>query len=94
MQLSDTLSVSGFSDTTVATPGFVNIHVPAHRLHDGLKTILSEKEKFASLDFGKGKKARVEYISANPTGPIHIGNARGGPIGEVIARVLEKSGYK
>jgi len=94
VQLSDTLSVSGFSDTTVATPGFVNIHVPAHRLHDGLKTILSEKEKFGSLDFGKGKKARVEYISANPTGPIHIGNARGGPIGEVIARVLEKSGYK
>jgi len=43
---------------------------------------------------GKNKKARVEYISANPTGPIHIGNARGGPYGEVLAKIFERSGYK
>lgn len=77
----------------VALPGFINFHLGLAVLHDGLKTVLLEKERFGAGDFGKGKSARVEYISANPTGPIHIGNARGGPIGEVIARVLEKSGY-
>lgn len=93
-QLREGLIAGGFSDTDVAVPGFLNIHVPISDLHDGLKTILSEKEKFGGTDIGKGKSARVEYVSANPTGPVHIGNARGGPIGETISRVLEKSGYE
>ena len=80
--------------TEIVAPGFINFLLKPGVLHDGLKMILSEKETFGKVDFGKGKKARVEYVSANPTGPMHIGNARGGPIGEVIARVLEKSGYE
>ncbi|MEK7541979.1 MAG: arginine--tRNA ligase [Patescibacteria group bacterium] len=78
----------------VAAPGFINFYLKPEVLHDGLKTILAEGEAFGAVDFGKGKKARVEYVSANPTGPIHIGNARGGPIGETVARVLEKTGYE
>lgn len=81
-------------DREVAAPGFINFRLKPEALHEGLKIILLEKERFGNVDIGKGKKARVEYISANPTGPLHIGNARGGPIGETIARVLEKSGYE
>lgn len=78
----------------IAPPGFINFWLAPQALHEGVKTILEEGDGFGDLDLGKGKKARVEYVSANPTGPIHIGNARGGPIGETIARVLEKCGYE
>lgn len=75
-------------------PGFINFFVQPEILHKELVEILKKEDKYGDLKIGKGKKARVEYISANPTGPIHVGNARGGPIGETISRVLEKSGYK
>ena len=78
----------------VAPPGFINFYLKRGAIQDGLKQILEHGERFGDLETGKGKKARVEYVSANPTGPIHIGNARGGPIGETIARVLEKCGYR
>lgn len=93
VEIADVLKTAGWH-ATVAPPGFINFHITPEALRDGLKSILSEKEKFGGTDIGKGKKARVEYVSANPTGPIHIGNARGGPIGETIARVLEKAGYE
>lgn len=82
-----------FDDVRVAGSGFINFHLSPTALYTDFKSILSEREKFGEINIGKDKKARVEYVSANPTGPIHIGNARGGPIGETISRVLEKAGY-
>lgn len=92
-ELTGVLNAQGWN-AEAAPPGFINIRIKSETLHDGLKTILSTKEDFGRVNVGKDKKARVEYVSANPTGPIHIGNARGGPIGETIARVLERAGYK
>ena len=80
--------------TQATPPGFINFFIPPEILYQELAGLLEKKNSYGNLDIGKNKKARVEYISANPTGPIHIGNARGGPMGETISRVLEKAGYK
>ncbi len=55
--------------------------------------VLKKGETFGNLDLGKGKKVQVEFISANPTGPLTIGNARGGPFGDTLANVLKKAGF-
>lgn len=78
----------------VAGEGFINFFVKAENLAINLKEILEKKEAFGKSEIGKGKKARVEYISANPTGPLHIGNARGGPLGDTVANVLAFCGYE
>lgn len=82
------------SDTAVATPGFLNFRLAGEAFADDLRIVLEKGDRFGSFDLGKGKKVRIEYVSANPTGPIHVGNARGGPIGEAVARCLEKCGYE
>ena len=74
--------------------GFVNFFVKPEKLAEDLQEILEQGENFGQSNFGKGKKARVEYVSANPTGPLHFGNARGGPIGDSLASVLAFCGYK
>lgn len=78
----------------VAGPGFVNIFVKDSYWRDQVSEVLKQDKKYGSNNIGNGKKARVEFVSANPTGPLHFGNARGGPIGDVLASVLEFSGYR
>lgn len=78
----------------VAGPGFVNIFLKKSYWQGQVKDVLTADKKYGSSDMGKGKKARVEFVSANPTGPLHFGNARGGPIGDTISHVLEASGYE
>lgn len=80
--------------TTVAGPGFINIVLQDHTYYDLLKNLLSEKDNFGKKDIGQGKTVSVDFVSANPTGPLHIGNARGGPIGETIANLYQHFGYK
>lgn len=83
-----------FSEIKVAGGGFINFFINPHILAEDLQEILEKKENFGKSDIGKGKKARVEFVSANPTGPLHIGNARSGPLGDVLANVLENCGYQ
>lgn len=77
----------------VAGPGFLNFFMDDEWLRLTLEEILEKGEGYGSLDLGKGKKVMVEFVSANPTGPLHMGNARGGALGDLIAEVLEKSGH-
>jgi len=77
-----------------AGPGFINIVLHDHTYYDLLKKLLSEKENYGRSKIGQNKIASIDYLSANPTGPLHIGNARGGPIGETISNLLEYTGYK
>lgn len=79
--------------TQVAGPGFINFYIRNDVWHNALKKIAEEKEKFGRLDFGDGKKVQVEFVSANPTGPLHIGHARGAVVGDVIASLLTTAGY-
>jgi arginyl-tRNA synthetase len=78
----------------VAGSGFVNFFIRNSIWQEEVSKVLKEGEKYGANDRGKGKKARVEFVSANPTGPLHFGNARGGPIGDVLASVLDFCGYK
>jgi arginyl-tRNA synthetase len=72
--------------------GFINFELSKHFLVESVKNILKAKEKFGRNPEGKGESIQVEFVSANPTGPLHLGNARGGPLGDTIANVLIADG--
>jgi len=77
----------------IAGPGFINFYLSNLWLYDTLKTIQTMKDKYGEINVGNGSKVMVEFVSANPTGPLHMGNARGGALGDCIASVLSKAGY-
>ncbi len=83
-----------FDRVEIAKPGFINFFLKKEYLQKEVKRILEEGEKFGQLKIGKNKKIQVEFISANPTGPLTVGNARGGPFGDVLGNVLKKAGFK
>lgn len=78
---------------TCAGPGFINFTLDSRYLYDALEIIKEEKDKYGRINVGNGKKVMVEFVSANPTGPLHMGNARGGALGDCIASVLDAAGY-
>ena len=88
------LEGSWFEDVSIAGPGFMNFRMGAKWYADVLKTVEAEGEDFGRSDIGGGKKVMVEFVSANPTGPMHMGNARGGVLGDALASVLDRAGYK
>ena len=77
----------------IAGPGFINFYLSDKYYSDVLKDIVSSGDSYGRSDYGEGKKMLVEFVSANPTGPMHIGNARGGAIGDCLASVLDAAGY-
>ncbi|MBQ4051772.1 MAG: arginine--tRNA ligase [Oscillospiraceae bacterium] len=87
------LSGTAFEKAEVAGAGFINFTLSRCWFSESLKTVLEEKENYGRTGFGGGKKVMVEFVSANPTGPMHIGNARGGAIGDGLASVLDWAGY-
>lgn len=87
------LDGSYFEKTEVAGPGFINFFLSPDWYGEVLASIDEQGEDYGRTDYGKGKKVLVEFVSANPTGPMHIGNARGGAIGDSLASVLEWSGH-
>ncbi len=78
---------------TCAGPGFINFTLDPKYLYDAMEIIEEEKEQYGRINIGNGKKVMVEFVSANPTGPLHMGNARGGALGDCIASVLDAAGY-
>lgn len=76
-----------------AGPGFINFFLRSSWLYDALQTIVRERDDYGRINIGKSKKVMVEFVSANPTGPLHMGNARGGALGDCIASVLQAAGY-
>lgn len=77
----------------VAGPGFINFFLGDKYFSDIIKEIEEKGENYGKSDYGSGKKILVEFVSANPTGPMHIGNARGGALGDCLSSVLESAGY-
>ena len=77
----------------IAGPGFINFYLNEQWRYDGLKAVLSEGENFGRTNIGNGKKVMVEFVSANPTGPMHMGNARGGALGDTLANALSWAGF-
>lgn len=89
IDLSDTM----LSHVEVAGPGFINFYYSDKFYASVINEIKEQGENYGCSDYGKGKKVMVEFVSANPTGPMHMGNARGGALGDCLASVLDIAGY-
>jgi len=88
------LDGSWFSSVEVAGPGFINFRLAPAWYADVLGCVRAEDSDYGRVDEGHGKRLMVEFVSANPTGPMHMGNARGGVLGDALASVLDRAGYK
>ena len=94
--LAENLDLDGswFSSVEVAGPGFINFRLAPAWYADVLGCVRAEDSDYGRVDEGHGKRLMVEFVSANPTGPMHMGNARGGVLGDALASVLDRAGYK
>ena len=92
--LADNLTLEGsyFSKAEIAGPGFLNFTVSDKWYGDVLSAVESEGKDYGTSNAGNGQRVMVEFVSANPTGPMHMGNARGGVLGDTLANVLSRSG--
>lgn len=77
----------------VAGPGFINFTIKADKWHECIRSILNDSADFWEVDIGKGKRVNIEYVSANPTGPMHIGHARGAVYGDALANLMSKCAF-
>lgn len=90
-EIEDTGSV--IDKIEIAGPGFINFFINPCAWHSVLRTIYEKDEKFGSCDIGKNRKVQVEFVSANPTGPLHVGHGRGAAVGDSTANILSFCGY-
>ncbi len=92
-QIAEKFVLDGVEKVEAVKPGFLNFFLKADSLGQVIKKIIEEKEHYGDLSIGKGKKVNIEYVSANPTGTLHLGHARGAAIGDCLARLYKKAGY-
>ena len=85
--------IDGVTDIEIAGPGFINIRVAPQLWADELTAIIAAGDSYGRNDIGKGRSVNVEYVSANPTGPLHAAHARGAVLGDVMAELLAFSGW-
>lgn len=81
------------ANVEIAGPGFINFFMSTASAFSVVKTVLEQGERFGHNDSGQGEKVQVEFVSANPTGPLHVGHGRGAAIGDSLCRLLEANGY-
>ena len=93
--IASNLDLSGtmISRCEIAGPGFMNFFLDSEFYTAVLKDVHEEKDNYGRSAFGENKRVQVEFVSANPTGPMHLGNARGGALGDCLASVLDAAGY-
>lgn len=82
-----------FERSEIAGPGFMNVFLSRRFYGDIVKEILEQGQEYGRSEWGRKEKVMVEYVSANPTGPMHMGNARGGALGDCLASVLDAAGF-
>ncbi len=87
------LASSYFDRVEIAGPGFLNFYLKPQFYTDILRDVAALGSRYGHSDFGKKERIMVEFVSANPTGPMHMGNARGGATGDCLAAVLDCAGY-
>ena len=86
-------SKASITTIEIAGPGFINFFLDNQYLTDLVPTILEQKENYGSSAIGNGHKIQVEFVSANPTGDLHLGHARGAAVGDTLCNILAKAGY-
>jgi arginyl-tRNA synthetase len=82
------------SDVSIAPPGFINFTLSPDWLAEQVDSILTKEQSYGNIDNGNGKKIQIEFVSANPTGPLHVGHGRGAVLGSALANVLDAAGFK
>tara|TARA_R110000824_G_scaffold155226_1_gene327579 strand:- start:134357 stop:136102 length:1746 start_codon:yes stop_codon:yes gene_type:complete len=87
-------SVDSVTEVTIAGPGFINLRLTSDIWLAGILDVLTAGAAYGASDIGQGKPVNVEYVSANPTGPMHVGHVRGAVFGDALANLLEKVGHK
>ena len=87
------ISEDWLKDIVIAKPGFINFYVKNDYLLDNINFVLEKDNNYGSCNIGQCKKINIEFVSANPTGILHIGNARGGAYGDSLARIMKFCGY-
>ena len=85
--------IDGINSVSIAGPGFININIDNTLWEQLIDSILSDPDTYGDTDLGGGEKINIEFLSANPTGPVHIGHARGAILGDVLARLFKKNGF-
>ena len=78
----------------VAGPGYINFYLQKAYWYEVLRDVLTKGERYGRSEFGRGQRVLVEFVSANPTGPLHVGHGRGGAVGDVLANLLEAIGHE
>lgn len=92
-KVANSFNLEGISKVEAVKPGFLNFFLKSDELGSVIKTIISLKEHYGDLEIGKDKNVNIEYVSANPTGTLHLGHARGAAIGDCLSRIYKKAGY-
>jgi arginyl-tRNA synthetase len=87
-------ALPGVTAVEVAGPGFINMRLADDCWRDELMTILAETDRYGLSTIGANERVNVEYVSANPTGPMHMGHCRGAVVGDALARLLEAAGFR
>lgn len=78
----------------IAGPGFINFYLKSDWLYDMLAAILKQGENYGCTNSGNGQQVQIEFVSANPTGPLHVGHGRGAAVGSALANLLDMAGYR
>ncbi|GAA0487643.1 arginine--tRNA ligase [Salinibacillus aidingensis] len=86
-------SKASIKNIEIAGPGFINFFLDTAYLTDLILTILKDQEDYGKTNTGEGEKVQIEFVSANPTGTLHLGHARGAVFGDSLANIMEKAGY-
>ncbi len=87
-------AVPAVTSVEIAGPGFINFRLSPDAWRDELRTIVREADSYGRSTIGHSERVNVEYVSANPTGPLHMGHCRGAVVGDALARVLEAAGFR
>ncbi|NIQ08744.1 MAG: arginine--tRNA ligase, partial [Gammaproteobacteria bacterium] len=77
----------------IAGPGFINFTLSPTCWYEVLDEIMQQGAEYGRSEFGKGQKVQIEFVSANPTGPLHIGHGRGAAVGDAVAAILQAAGF-
>ncbi|MBO5095673.1 MAG: arginine--tRNA ligase [Bacilli bacterium] len=92
-EITSKLNINSVNKLEIKMPGFINLFVDNTYLYNNILNVIEQNENYGRNDIGKGKNYNIEFVSANPTGILHLGNARGGAYGDNLARILKFSGY-
>jgi len=95
-ELLKALDLSGtfIQSAEIAGPGFINFRLDKSFLHQVIGEVLAQGDRYGSVDVGRGRSIQVEFVSANPTGSLHLGHARGAAVGDALCNLLEFAGYR